>query len=125
MLRPIVRESKRNTVNVLKRQKTETLSLFGHGVHLNTVLKVCGCIHLRLYQNNIHLWQKVASVYPKHTGENGTYIERHRKAASRNAVCREERDPRNHIYHETECNAFGLVVIGRQIFSHVAHAETS
>jgi len=98
-------------------------SLFIHGIHLNTVLEMSISVHLRLQGNNINFGQEVAPEEGHDTEEYGEHVRGHRERASTDEVDSEEAHPGDHVHHDAEGHTLGLVVVGRQVFAHVAESE--
>lgn len=98
--------------------------LFAHGIHLNTILEMGSGVHLWLQDNNVNFGQEVAPKEGRDTDEYGTHICGHGEGVSADEVEREEAHPGDHVHHEAEGDTLGLVVVGWQVFAHVAERET-
>lgn len=98
-------------------------SLFAHGIHLNAVLEMCSGVHLRPQDNNINLGQEVAPEEGQDAEEYGKNMCGHDERASADEVDSEEAHPGDHVHHEAEGDTLGLVVVGWQVFAHVAERE--
>lgn len=97
--------------------------MFAHSVHLNTVLKMGRCVHLWLQDNNINFGQEVAPKEGQDTEQCGKHLCCNGEGASAIEVYGEEADPGDHVHHETEGDALGLVVVGWQVFAHITENE--
>lgn len=81
-------------------------------------------VHLWLQDNNINFGQEVAPKEGRDTDEYGTHICGHGEGVSADEVESEEAHPGDHVHHEAEGDTLGLVVVGWQVFAHVAERET-
>lgn len=80
-------------------------------------------VHLRPQDDDVNLGQEVAPEEGHHADEYGAHVGGHGEGASADEVDGEEGHPGDHVHHEAEGDTLGLVVVGRQIFAHVAEAE--
>lgn len=80
-------------------------------------------VHLRPQDNNVNFGQEVAPKEGHDTDEYGTHICGHGEGASADEVDSEEAYPGDHVHHEAEGDTLGLVVVGWQVFAHVAETE--
>lgn len=81
------------------------------------------CVHLGLQHNNVNFGQEVAPKEGQDTDQCGANISSHGEGAPADEVDREEANPGDHVHHEAEGDALGLIVVGRQVFAHVAEKE--
>lgn len=84
---------------------------------------MCSCVHLRSQHNNINFGYKVSPEEGQDTEECGKHLCGHGERISADEVEGEEADPGDHVHHEAEGHALGLVVIGWQVFAHVTESE--
>lgn len=82
-----------------------------------------GGVHVRLEDNNVDFGQEVASEEGQDTDEYGTHIRSHGERASADEVDSEEAYPGDHVHHKAKGDTLGLIVVGWQVFAHVAEAE--
>lgn len=80
-------------------------------------------VHLWPQDNNVNFRQEVARKEGHDTEEYGKHVCGHGEGASADEVESEEAHPGNHVHHEAEGDTLGLVVVGWQVFAHVAERE--
>lgn len=80
-------------------------------------------VHLRPQDNNIHFGQEVAPEEGQDTEECGKHVCGNGERASADEVDSEEAHPGYHVHHEAEGDTLGLIVVGWQVFAHVAERE--
>ena len=80
-------------------------------------------VHLWSEYDDVHLGQKVAAEDAQHAGQYGEDVDRHGEGVPADEVECEVAYPADHVHHQAEGHALGLVVVGRQVLAHVAEGE--
>ena len=80
-------------------------------------------VHFWLQDNNINFGQEVAPEESQDAEEYGKHVCSYGKGAPADEVESEEAHPGDHVHHEAEGDTLGLVVVGWQVFAHVAERE--
>lgn len=80
-------------------------------------------VHVRLQYNNVNFGQEVASKGGQDADQYSAHICSHGEGASAVEVEGEEAYPGDHEHHEAEGDTLGLVVVGWQVFAHVAEGK--
>lgn len=81
------------------------------------------CVHFRLQDNDINFGQEVAPEEGQDAEEYGKHVCSYGEGAPADEVESEEAHPGDHVHHEAEGDTLGLVVVGWQVFAHVAERE--
>lgn len=102
---------------------TSSRTLFVHCVHLNTVLEMCCCVHFWPQDDDINLGHKISSDEGQNTEKRGKHLSSHGEGFSVDEVQGEEAYPGDLVHHQAEGDTLGLIVIGWQVFAHVAEGE--
>lgn len=82
-------------------------------------------VHVGFQYNNVNFGQEVPPKEGQDADQRGANISSHGEGASADEVDGEEANPGDHVHHQTEGDTLGLVVVGRQVFAHVAENEAS
>lgn len=92
---------------------------------MNTILEMSSGVHVGFQYDDVNFGHEVPPKEGQDTDQCGTNISSHGERASANEVDREEANPGDHVHHQTEGDTLGLVVVGRQVFAHVAEKEAN
>lgn len=99
--------------------------LLAHGIHLNTILEMSSGVHVWFQHNNVNFGQEVPPEEGQDTDQGGADVSSYGEGASADGVDGEEANPGDHVHHQAEGDTLGLVVVGRQVFAHVAEKEAN
>lgn len=82
-------------------------------------------VHVGFQHNDVNFGQEVAPEEGQDADQGRANVRSHGEGASADGVDGEEADPGDHVHHQAEGDALGLVVVGRQVFAQVAEKEAN